>query len=400
MRKLRILSWVLAGLALLEACEKQPQVDTSLAVAPRSTWLEAGAGTVFVSVTAGADWTLRAEFPSGTSPWASVAPEAGSGNRADVVLRYEANESESTRELTLVLAGQGNTVSVKVSQSGKTAGPGPGPGPGTSGGYGYDVAPSSLDWLELPAQVAGDGRELLIHNMDGGKYVSREWDGVRNWSCYWDYAEHLSLWVAYPLNNALKGSGSRSNSWGFDALLPASIQPNITSGSYGGGWTRGHQLPSADRLASYKANASTFVPTNMTPQDYDFNCNIWADLEGKVRGYASQADTLYVVTGCLFDQSNRWSGSSSGFAVKIPTHYFKALLYKGSSTYATNGYMAAGFILPHDSGIAQGKFLDYICSIDELERQTGIDFFPNLIQKLGQAAADQIEAAAPSNWWR
>lgn len=400
MRKLRILSWVLAGLALLEACEKQPQVDTSLAVAPRSTWLEAGAGTVFVSVTAGADWTLRAEFPSGTSPWASVAPEAGSGNRADVVLRYEANESESTRELTLVLAGQGNTVSVKVSQSGKTAGPGPGPGPGTSGGYGYDVAPSSLDWLELPAQVAGDGRELLIHNMDGGKYVSRERDGVRNWSGYWDYAEHLSLWVAYPLNNALKGSGSRSNSWGFDALLPASIQPNITSGSYGGGWTRGHQLPSADRLASYKANASTFVPTNMTPQDYDFNCNIWADLEGKVRGYASQADTLYVVTGCLFDQSNRWSGSSSGFAVKIPTHYFKALLYKGSSTYATNGYMAAGFILPHDSGIAQGKFLDYICSIDELERQTGIDFFPNLIQKLGQAAADQIEAAAPSNWWR
>lgn len=400
MRKLRILSWVLAGLALLEACEKQPQVDTSLAVAPRSTWLEAGAGTVFVSVTAGADWTLRAEFPSGTSPWASVAPEAGSGNRADVVLRYEANESESTRELTLVLAGQGNTVSVKVSQSGKTAGPGPGPGPGTSGGYGYDVAPSSLDWLELPAQVAGDGRELLIHNMDGGKYVSRERDGVRNWSGYWDYAEHLSLWVAYPLNNALKGSGSRSNSWGFDALLPASIQPNITSGSYGGGWTRGHQLPSADRLASYKANASTFVPTNMTPQDYDFNCNIWADLEGKVRGYASQADTLYVVTGCLFDQSNRWSGSSSGFAVKIPTHYFKALLYKGSSTYATNGYMAAGFILPHDSGIAKGKFLDYICSIDELERQTGIDFFPNLIQKLGQAAADQIEAAAPSNWWR
>ena len=400
MRKLRILSWVLAGLALLEACEKQPQVDTSLAVAPRSTWLEAGAGTVFVSVTAGADWTLRAEFPSGTSPWASVAPEAGSGNRADVVLRYEANESENTRELTLVLAGQGNTVSVKVSQSGKTAGPGPGPGPGTSGGYGYDVAPSSLDWLELPAQVAGDGRELLIHNMDGGKYVSRERDGVRNWSGYWDYAEHLSLWVAYPLNNALKGSGSRSNSWGFDALLPASIQPNITSGSYGGGWTRGHQLPSADRLASYKANASTFVPTNMTPQDYDFNCNIWAHLEDKVRSYANQADTLYVVTGCLFDQSNRWSGRSSGFEVKIPTHYFKALLYKGSSTYATNGYMAAGFILPHDSGIAQGKFLDYICSIDELERQTGIDFFPNLIQKLGQSTAYQIEAAAPSNWWR
>ena len=402
MRKLKILL-LAAGVALLAACEKQPQVDTSLAVTPRSTWLEAEAGTVFVTVTASADWTLRLEYPSGTSSWASIAPAAGSGTRSDIFLRYEANESEDTREVTLILAGSGTTVSTVVKQSGKSVDPGPGPGPGPGpavGGYGFDVAPAGLDWLELPAMVEGDGLELLIHNMDGGKYVARERDGVRNWSCYWDYAEHLSLWVAYPLNNALKGSGNRSNAWGFDALLPAGIQPNITSGSYGGGWTRGHQLPSADRLASYKANASTFVPTNMTPQDYDFNCNIWADLENKVRSYASLSDTLYVVTGCLYAQSGRKSGNSSGFYVKIPTHYFKALLYKGSSTYATNGYMAAGFIFPHDSAISDDSYLDYICSIDQLEQQTGIDFFPNLAGKVGQDVADRIEAETPSKWWK
>ena len=400
MRKLKILPLV-AGVALLAACEKQPQVDTSLAVTPRSTSLEAEAGTVFVTVTASADWTLRLEYPSGTAAWASIAPDSGNGNRADIFLRYQANESEEAREVTLVLSGLGATVSTKVWQSGVKVDPGPGPGPGpATGGYGYDVAPAGLDWLELPAMVEGDGLELLIHNMDGGKYVQRERDGVRNWSCYWDYAEHLSLWVAYPLNNALKGSGNRSNAWGFDALLPASIQPNITSGSYGGGWTRGHQLPSADRLASYKANASTFVPTNMTPQDYDFNCNIWADLENKVRSYASLSDTLYVVTGCLYAQSGRKSGNSSGFYVKIPTHYFKALLYKGSSTYATDGYMAAGFFFPHDSGISDDSYLDYICSIDQLEQQTGIDFFPNLIGKIGREKADKIEAETPSKWWK
>ena len=402
MRKLRLLSLAVAGLAFLAACQKQPQVDTSLAVSVRSTWLEADAGTVFVSVTAAGDWTLRLEYPTGTEPWAYVAPPSGSGNQANVILTYQANEGDDSRELTLILESGVSVASTKVQQSGKQAsGPGPGPGPGPETyGYGYDDTPSGLDWLELPALVAGDGRELLIHNMDGGKYLNRERDGVRNWSCYWDYAEHLSLWVAYPLNNALKGSGSRSNSWGFDALLPTGIQPNITGGSYGGGWTRGHQLPSADRLASYKANASTFVPTNMTPQDYDFNCNIWADLENKVRGYASLSDTLYVVTGCLYSGSTIRSGTSSGFAVKIPTHYFKALLYKGTSTYATGGYMAAGFILPHDTSISGGKFLDYICSIDELEQQTGIDFFPNLVQKVGQADADKIEAEAPSKWWK
>ena len=399
MRKLRILSLMVAGLALLAACEKEPQVDTSLAVTPRSTWLEADAGTVFITVSAKGDWTLRLEYPDGMDPWATVTPSSGSGDKADVILRYDANEGEDPRALTMVLSsGPGLPVTTLVRQAGIV----PETGPGTlAGGYGYDVAPASLDWLELPATKEKDGRELLIHNMDGGKYLARERDGVRNWSCYWDYDDHLSLWVAYPLNNAIKGNSvDRTNAWGYDALLPANIQPNLTRGSYGGGWTRGHQLPSADRLASYKANASTFISTNMTPQDYDFNCNIWADLEGKVRSYASQADTLYVVTGCLFDLSTRWSGSSSGFAVKIPTHYFKALLYKGSSTYATNGYMAAGFLLPHDTGISDGKYLDYICSIDQLEQQTGIDFFPNLIGKLGKDTADKIEAEAPSKWWK
>ena len=268
--------------------------------------------------------------------------------------------------------------------------------PAIDGQYGYDVAP--MGWLELPATVKGDGRELLVHAMDGGKYVSRSASGVRNWSGYWDYDEHLSLWVAYPLNNALKGSGSRSNAWGFDPLLPANIQPDITSGSYGGGWTRGHQIPSADRLASYAANASTFVPTNMTPQNYDFNCGIWANLENAVRSYASQSDTLYVVTGCLFENSTSYSGSNTGFAVKIPTHYYKALLYRGSSSYATNGFMACAFLMPHDSSIANYDYKSYIMTIDELEQQTGIDFFPNLEAVLGKDKADSIESSL-SSWW-
>ena len=39
--------------------------------------------------------------------------------------------------------------------------------------------------------------------------------------------------------------------------------------------------------------------------------------------------------------------------------------------------MAVGFLLPHDASIAKKDFMDYICSIDELEKETGIDFFPN-----------------------
>lgn len=396
---------VLVASAAAVSCDKLPELlsglsgdkeqESAASVVPRSTSLPAEEGSVWVDVTATGGWSLALEFPDGTPEWAEITPDSGTGKRSDVRLKYQANTGTDSRCVTIFLVpDKGSSATVEVTQRGA------GSSQVQTGRYGYDVAPAGLDWLELPAMVAEDGRELLIHNMEGGKYKSEKIDGTRNFSCYWDYDDYMSLWVAYPLNNSLRGSGNRSNAWGYDALLPASIQPNLTGGSYGGGWTRGHQLPSADRLKTEAANASTFVPTNLTPQDWDFNGGIWVGLENRVRDYAAKADTLFVVTGALFDGSSNYSGSSSGFRVKIPTHYFKALLYKGSSTYATNGYMAAGYIFPHSSSIAGDNYLDYIMSIDELEKQTGIDFFPNLAGKIGSEAADGIEAAAPSIWWK
>ena len=100
--------------------------------------------------------------------------------------------------------------------------------------------------------------------MKGGRYENESRSGTRNWSFYWDYDEHLAIWVAYPHNRNLIGSGSRSNAWGLDPLLPGSLQPQVATGSYGGGWTRGHQIPSADRL-TYAANVSTFFCMSPMP---------------------------------------------------------------------------------------------------------------------------------------
>ena len=384
---------LLIALSILLVAITGCQKEDSVAINPRSTSLSAGAGSVFVGVVAQGAWTLSLEYPSGTTSWASVNPASGTGSQNDVLVSYSANDSENVREVMLVLKpAKGASAHVTLVQAAKAE-------EAVRGSYGYDVAP--MDWLELPAMKEGDGRELLVHDMSGGKYINRGKSGTRNWSCYWDYDEHLSLWVAYPLNNSIKGTGSRSNEWGWDALLPHDLQPNLTQGSYGGGWTRGHQIPSADRLASRAANVSTFVPTNMTPQEYNFNAGIWANLEGRVRNYASTSETLYVVTGCLFENSTKLSGNNSGFKVKVPTHYFKALLYKGNnSATVADGYMAAGFLLPHDSSIANGNAMDYIYSISDLEELTGIDFFPNLAKKLGTEKAMRIETEEPNDFWK
>ena len=267
----------------------------------------------------------------------------------------------------------------------------------STGGYGDDV--SKALWLELPATVAGDGREVLVHDMQGGKYLDQERSGDRNWSCYWDYAEHVSLWVAYPLNSGLIGSGTTTgtNPWGLDPLLPASIQPNLTSGSYGGGWMRGHQISSGDRCSN-AARVSPFYGTTITPQEYDFNGIIWVNLQNAVRGFAFKSDTLYVVSGCVLEDSDVWTGSNSGFRIRVPAAFYKALLYRGTSTYATQGFMAAGFYLPHDAQVAEEDYRDYLVSIDELEEKTGIDFFPNLETVLDKATAAKIESTVTAFW--
>ena len=387
------------AVSLFVACDgSEEAIDAHTAIVAKKTYVSPESGSVFVAVTCKGDWTVELSFSDGGG-WARLSPESGSGDKGDLILTYDANDGEDSRKVTLSLKPKkGLPAETTIIQSGSGGGVVP-PKPQGEYGYGYDVAP--MDWLELPATTEEDGCELLVHAMDGGKYVSENANGTRNWSCYWDYKEHLSPWVAYPLNNSLKGSGSRSNAWGFDPLIPSTLQPNITGGSYGGGWTRGHQIPSADRLKTYAANASTFVSTNMTPQDYDFNSYIWAGLEGKVRDYAAKSDTLFVVTGCLYSGSTRTSGTSSGFAVKIPTHYFKALLYYGPSTYAVaDRFMAAGFLLPHSAGIADDDALDYIMTIDELEQKTGFDFFPNLVVRIGQTKADRVESTAPSAFWK
>ena len=388
--------------ACISSCDKLPELlygtsgsggddDVEEAVVPRKTTLEAEAGTMFISVTASGKWTLEADYPSGTEEWVTLDPSEGVGSKGDVRMRFTENTGDS-RSVTLALVtSTGVNATVVIKQLGR------GELENSMGDYGFDVAP--MDWLEIPACKAKDGRDLLVHSMAGGKYRSNAVDGVRNWSCYWDYKEHLSLWVAYPLNNSLKGTGKRKDSWGYDPLLPVSIQPDITR-TYGGGWTRGHQIPAADRYTPASAHASTYYPTNMTPQDYDLNAGIWANLEQAVRDYASYSDTLYVVTGCIIDGVVRTSGTNTGFAVKVPSYYYKALLYRGTygDARSNGGFMASAFLLPHTSSIAKGNYKSYIMTVDQLEEQTGIDFFPNLVNAVGKSTADKIESTL-SSWW-
>jgi len=395
MKLRRIIAALGAGLLVLGSCNRPEPEEPVLPAALTASvlQLEPASGSVFLSVTASKDWSITASY-SGDSGWATVSPATGSGSRNSVILSYGVNDSEEARSVTLTLtANPGGQASLTLTQKGIVK-----PDvPPQQYGYGYDVA--KAHWLELPATKADDGKEWFAHDMSGGDYFSKP-NNKRNWSFYYDYDSYLATWVAYPLNKALIGNGSRTNAWGYDPLLPSSWQQAIVNGAYGTGHTRGHQLPSADRL-TYAANVSTFYATNMTPQDYDFNCGIWANLENKVRSYASSSDTLYVVTGCVVDGKSPTLRDREDHPVRVPSAYFKALLrYMPGSTLGYGGYMACGFFFAHTSSIANDNFVNYIMSIDELEEKTGIEFFVNLPEAVGADNARKIKSQEPVSWWK
>ena len=363
---------------LLAACKGTEDTPEQLSVSTRSQAGLAKGGYTFVEVSAPGDWTLSIDF-MGQNPWATLTSASGTGENNGVVLSYEENDSEAQRALTLILQGKSSSTSCVFVQ--------------LTNVVNVEVVPDPVGkWLELPKT---DNEALLFFT----HYQTIRSEKMRSYSYYWDVENLVAHWVAYPLNQELAGSGSRTDAWGLDPKLPRNMQPVLFKG-FRGGYDRGHQLPSADRL-NRAANVQTFYGTNMTPQLGSLNQNGWAALEGAVRDWSREFDTLYVVTGCLVGDAvdKKVAYDNDSKAVAVPDAYFKALLgYKKdmSIASATAGYTAIGFYYPH-AGYSDG-YMAKSMTIDELERKTGMDFFVNLPAKIGQSWADRIESTKDS-WW-
>ena len=349
-----------------------------------------GEKSQFLHVQASGDWSITIEYPEDQpAEWVSVIPSTGTGNKS-VTLKVKYYAGMQARKACIVLTAGSKKAELVLTQN------------GLSGGGG-NLNPST-GWMELPAMPNGSEFGYFTHSM--------VWNfkKTRNYSFSWDYKNLVAPWVAYPLCKEHSPSGGyRSEAWGIDPYLPENLQPVLSSGfrSSSARYDRGHQIPSADRKATsnkdhYAANAQTFYGTNMTPQLNAFNAKIWANLEDKVRVWASGSDTCYVVTGCITKGSNAYASDNHGKKVTVPTKYYKAVLrYSRNSTIGHSGYSACAILLEHKGYGDNNNFKPYAMSISDLEKVTGITYFANLPAKIGEDAAAQVKSEDPKtiNWW-
>ena len=377
------------GLMLTSCSKPEDKTRDIFHVSVKTPKVGSGKGQQFVSVKCSGSWTLALVADEGEVDWAELSVTSGQGDKNNVVLKYEVNATESTRSLKIVLDNGVKWTDCAFEQAATGQHPDDDPD-GSSGQVNVDL--TKTGWLELPAM---DDPALGYYShsfkMDGKSY--------RNYSFGWSQKDRVALWVAYPLCKLYtNGNVGRTDAWALDPLLGEDSAAPF--GGYAGSYARGHQIPSADRQCCYDANAQTFYGTNMTPQLNDHNEGIWADLEGKVRGWANTSDTTYVVTGVTVSASSKKERDSYGNSVTIPDAYFKAVLkYNKASTFAP--WTAAAFYLEHRA-YSGSITKSHSMSIDELEEITGIDFFVNLPAKVGEEQAAKLEAADPASssaWW-
>jgi endonuclease G len=239
----------------------------------------------------------------------------------------------------------------------------------------------ALQRLEFP-RVKGGNSRVIIHTTNDQYCInySVEWDcdkKSQRWSCYQMTATNRVANTKRYYPDAGKGETQYPN----DPALPSQYYYDGDP-FRGSGYDHGHICPSADRLYSVDANVQTFYLTNMQPQLHVFNAGIWEKMEEKLRSWLSTGskseDTLYVCKGGTIDavpggiEKPLLETLQNG--LPVPRYFFMALLRKSKT-----GYKALAFWVEHSSDDRSNDALgNYVISVRELERLTGIDFFCNL----------------------
>jgi endonuclease G len=115
--------------------------------------------------------------------------------------------------------------------------------------------------------------------------------------------------------------------------------------------------------------SESFFMSNMSPQEPDFNRGIWEKLESRVRTWVKRDEVLYIVTGPVLKGNMAFIGKKN--KVAVPLMYYKVIL-----DLKEPEIKAIGFLMKNEG--SNKSLQSFAVTIDEIEKETGLDFFPQL----------------------
>ncbi len=209
----------------------------------------------------------------------------------------------------------------------------------------------------------------------------------KNYTLRYEEDYELPAWVVHKLRGEYtSGRASR----GDNQFMPdRKVKSNSAlSGDYSGtGYDRGHMVPAGDFKCCQDLMTETFFMSNICPQNPDLNRHIWENIEARIRGWSVRDEELYIVTGPVLRKGLPTIGRYNNVA--IPEFFYKIVLFYQPKSGKTP--RAIAFLLPNESLIGK-RMNNYIVSIDEVEKATGINFFAKLPTDI------QTKIEANSSW--
>lgn len=203
----------------------------------------------------------------------------------------------------------------------------------------------------------------------------------------YDETARIPVWVAYELT-AEESNGTIGRSG--KNFRPDEKAKVIQADNYdyrGSGWSRGHMAPAGDFKWDDGAMRDTFYYTNCCPQDEKLNNGCWNVLENKVRTWARQFGSVFVVTGPIVGQNQ--AGKIGVHSIVVPDAFFKAVL-----VYSDEAYHGIAFVMFNNS--TTQRLPESYMSINDLEKISGIDFFPSLEDSIEETTEEEVDL----NLWR
>ena len=197
----------------------------------------------------------------------------------------------------------------------------------------------------------------------------------------YDVEHRIPKWVAWTITSEkLQGDFRRpGNAFHEDTDVP---RPRACNADYkDSGWSKGHMCPAGDSKWSREAMYDTFLYTNICPQDRNLNSGTWNQIEISCRRWAEKYGQVYVVCGpILYRQEHEVIGSNK---VTVPEAFFKVVLRLGDNP------KAIAFVCKNNDG--NGKKDKYVNSLSQVERITGLVFFPNMDANLKGLITDDAD---------
>lgn len=248
--------------------------------------------------------------------------------------------------------------------------------------------PAAVEKEELPAEepayqqeqeVTVSLEELSLQPHFGwpaSPYQVMELVEYKSYALAYNEEHEQATWVAYRLSaQEKKRKHERYDRFMADAnVTTGSAEPDDYANS---GFDRGHLAAAADFATDKQAMKESFYMTNMSPQEPSFNRGIWSKLESKVRDWADENGSIWVVTGPVLLNQKRLKKIGAN-KVSVPRYYYKVIL-----DIQEPGYNMVGFVLRNEG--SSKELSDFVLPVDSIEALTGLDFFPILPDDIEEA---------------